>query len=55
MPGKRAKGKSSEKCPGDMLKRMQAKVVKKSTAVTFAKKGLERQEPVPEEVERLEF
>ena len=30
-------------------------MMKKLTAVTLAKKGLEQQEPVPEEIERLEL
>ena len=52
MPGKRARGKSSDKGPDNRSK--QRKAVKKST-FTLAKKGLEQQEPVPEEIERQDF
>ena len=53
MPGKKARGESSDKGPDNRSKRRK-KGVKKST-VTFAKKGLEQQEPVPEEIERLDL
>ena len=44
MPGKRARGKASDKGP-DNRSKLSKKAVKKST-VTLAKKGLEQQEPV---------
>ena len=55
LPGKRTRGKSSEKGPEDTSKLRRGKAVKKSIAVTLAKKVLARQKPVPEEVERLDF
>ena len=53
MPGKRARGKASDKGPDNSSKRRKT-AVKKST-VTLAKKVLEQQEPVPEEIERLDL